>query len=843
LAMLEGQQVGSYRLLRQVGWGGFGAVYEGKRFLSNQRWAIKILQQQHFNDRTSRDRFLREAQTQSILNHPHIVPVNDYGFDRNWAYLAMPLVEGGTLQEILNAAVQQGRSLDLDQIYYYLKQICLALDYAHGQNVVHLDIKPANLLVRYDGHLLLTDFGLAHFMAGEALRTGSNEQAGTPEYMAPERWTGDPVKHSDIYAVGIVLYQMLTGRVPFKEANFPRLMQRHIHDPVPPLSASRPMLPKSLEPVLSKALAKDPKQRYASAGDLQKAFSDACPNLQDYSIPHRSYGFKQGGVTAAAPQGFQHFLGSMWARVKRVPLPRATMVPPLQTINWSTFGLSRRKWFPRIVWGLPPLLFVADLLVLPIVAGLWFQSWWVLGAALLVPLLVLSFAGIASDSKRRFLAFLGAVLCGGLWAMNGWVLGTVFHNPGASLGVAALAGLLNVRLHVEAFPAQGRFIDSQAEARYWRWWLLGTIAALGLPLVLGIVLHSPNTFGIAALFGAMCVLFSIIADKRAIALLWNLTTFLLLFLWGSVGWVLGIAARGSELVLANVHLPLLALAFAGTAALVGFFANHYVFFRRPLNWPNASQFRVLALVMADLLALPLFLGLWYQSWVVCWVSLASLLVIFWLVRLGYRQRSGFPKKHLPTVFGVFLASVIWASAVWAISLLVPLPHFLLVVSILRIQGSWLSVLLALVAFLACSPIHLRFFPITQRSGRGGRDRKTVRVWVVCALDLIGLPLLFYLAQRTQWSLTLSIVCAFALLLLAVITDIWEEPGVKYLIVLLSASFWAFAGWVLGSLMTDVPSFSLPLGDALIENTWAALALAVVFFSIGWPLHVTNFSKR
>ena len=844
---LVGQRIGSYHLVRQVGWGGFGGVYEGKRFLSNQRWAVKVLKQEHFDaaDPDARGRFLREAQTQSSLNHPHIVPVNDYGFYQDWAYLAMPLIEGGTLSDVLNEVIARQQLLSLNQVYYYLKQICDALDYAHGKNVVHLDIKPKNLLVRRDGLLLLADFGLAHFMAEEeALRTGSREPAGTPEYMAPERWNGAPIRRSDIYALGVMLYQMLTCRLPFKAGSMPGLLQQHLYDTPPPLASSRSGLSADLDTVIRTAMAKDPAQRYASAGEVLQAFKTACPGLNEVPAPYAPYGIGQHTGTLPSPGFLSKLAASIRAQIRQVHLPRLPILRTLRAVNWSTFGLTSQTWFPRIVWHLPPLVAAVDLLALPITAGAWFHSWWVAAAALLLPLLALTFAGIGGDSKRRWLAIFGALLCGVLWGLDGWALGTLFQSSAASLAIAIILGGIGARIHIEAFPVQIRNIDAQTELRYWRWWLLCAVDALGIPLLLGVMLQSSQIFGFTALCAAAaCVLFGIIGDKRQIKMLWQLATILLPLLWAWAGWATGLALHGTQLTLANIHLPLPALLGALIGGGGGFLAHRYLFFNRPVPWPRQDQLRWGALLAVDLLLLPLLLGLWFQSWLALWVSLGSLLALFWLVKTGYQQRRFFPRKHLPTIFGIFLTSVIWASTGWGIGLLLPLRQFALQVAMLRLQGNWLSVLLALIGLFACSPIHLRRFSPTQPPSGATSSKKTVRIWLVCALDLFGLPLLFYLASREQWALGLSIVVAFGLLLLAVIADIWEQPGFKYLIILLSAAFWAYNGWVWGEQIPDIYRLSLTLGTTTLYSAWTGLALGAAGFIIGWPLHQANFSQR
>ncbi len=269
---LTNQKLGDRYLLGDLlGQGGFGAVYKARHLLLNRQQAVKILLEQHFTSPKFRERFTREAQTLAALDQPNIVHVDDFGFDGNRAYLVMPYIGGGTLQHILRAR----GALPPDQVSRYLEQITAALDYAHKRNVAHLDLKPLNLLVHEDGRLLLSDFGLAHLMEQGAIEGSTSLQFGTPTYMAPEHLQGQPEQRSDIYALGVIVYQMLTGRVPFEGSNFAAIMLKHMTEPPPPLRSVRPDLPPALEGVLNRALAKRAADRYQSAGALLSDFQAA----------------------------------------------------------------------------------------------------------------------------------------------------------------------------------------------------------------------------------------------------------------------------------------------------------------------------------------------------------------------------------------------------------------------------------------------------------------------------------------------------------------------------------------------------------------------------------------
>lgn len=265
---LSNSKLGNKYLLGELlGFGGFGEVYKAQNLLLNRPQAIKVILEKHLSNPRFRERFIREAQTLAALNHPNILHVDDFEIEQERAYLVMPFITGGTLHSII---VQRGR-LNMEETGTYLKQICAALDYAHKRNVVHLDLKPRNLLYQ-DGTLLLSDFGLAHLMKEGAVEGGTSLRFGSPFYMAPEQINGQPQPRSDIYALGVILYQMLVGRPPFEGSTPEAVIVKHVMEPPPPLSAKRADLPQALSLVIEKALKKNPGERYRTAGSLLQDF-------------------------------------------------------------------------------------------------------------------------------------------------------------------------------------------------------------------------------------------------------------------------------------------------------------------------------------------------------------------------------------------------------------------------------------------------------------------------------------------------------------------------------------------------------------------------------------------
>jgi serine/threonine protein kinase/pSer/pThr/pTyr-binding forkhead associated (FHA) protein len=268
----SGQVLGPYQLTRLLGAGGFGEVYEANHRLLQQKRAIKLLLERHFHDPTQRERFLREARTLATLEHSNILPVLEVGEEGTILYLVMPFYRRGTLNDLLK---QRTTSLPLAEVERLLVQMCAAVGYAHVRQIAHLDLKPENMLLHEDGRLVLSDFGLAHLIKQGRLEAGSSASWGTPYYMAPEQIRGEPELRSDLYALGVILYQLLTNQRPFTGNAPEAVMMKHLLEAPPPLHVANPQALVTLEPMLRKALEKRPEDRYPTAEALLADFRRA----------------------------------------------------------------------------------------------------------------------------------------------------------------------------------------------------------------------------------------------------------------------------------------------------------------------------------------------------------------------------------------------------------------------------------------------------------------------------------------------------------------------------------------------------------------------------------------
>ena len=270
---LTGRQFGHYQIVAPLGEGGMAAVYKAYQPSMERYVAVKVLPRHMAKSEEFVSRFRREAKLLAQLQHPHILPVFDYGEADGYPYIVMPFVQSGTLADVLHK-----RQQSLPEIRRIMVQLGDALSYAHARGMIHRDIKPSNVLIDERGNCLLTDFGLARMVESATKITTSGTVMGTPAYMSPEQGAGSAIDHrSDIYSLGIIFYEMVTGRVPYVAETPIAVVFKHIQDPLPSARKLNPGLPEAVELVLLKALAKDPADRYQTAEDLVRAIQRAIP--------------------------------------------------------------------------------------------------------------------------------------------------------------------------------------------------------------------------------------------------------------------------------------------------------------------------------------------------------------------------------------------------------------------------------------------------------------------------------------------------------------------------------------------------------------------------------------
>ena len=267
MANRVGEQLGNYRLTRLLGQGGFAEVYLGEHVYLKTPAALKILDTElSEQDATS---FVQEAQTLARLSHPHIVRVLDFAVEDGTPFLVIEYAPHGTLRQLH----PKGTRLQWETIVLYVQQIAAALQYAHDQRLIHRDVKPENLLLNERFDILLSDFGLGMF-ARHTLSQSIQQVAGTAYYIAPEQIQGKPRPASDQYALGIVVYEWLTGDCPFG-GPLTQIVTQHLAAPPPSLRERVPTLSPALEEVVLRALAKEPKQRFTSVQDFATALQHA----------------------------------------------------------------------------------------------------------------------------------------------------------------------------------------------------------------------------------------------------------------------------------------------------------------------------------------------------------------------------------------------------------------------------------------------------------------------------------------------------------------------------------------------------------------------------------------
>ena len=271
-----------YRLLVKVGEGGMAEVYRAQDMLLGRAVAVKLLRSQYSNESSFLVRFLQEAQAAAGLSHPNIVTVYDVGQDSDQRYIVMEYVEGVNLKDV----VLESAPLGIERSVNITRQICQAVGVAHRAGLVHRDVKPQNVLLTSGDHVKVTDFGIAIALSAPKGLTEAGTVWGTPHYISPEQAMGEDVgPASDVYSIGVVLFEMLTGRLPFDGDSSVAIAMKHVQELPPPVSRWNPTVPGGLETIIDKALSKVPEDRYRTAGEFAQVLRTYENAIEQYQPP------------------------------------------------------------------------------------------------------------------------------------------------------------------------------------------------------------------------------------------------------------------------------------------------------------------------------------------------------------------------------------------------------------------------------------------------------------------------------------------------------------------------------------------------------------------------------
>ena len=346
-----------YQIQHPLGTGGMAVVYQAKDLMLERPVAIKLLRQDYSNHPAFREHFRQEARAVANLSHPNIVTVHDFGLDNGWLFLVMEYVPGANLKSILR---QRGR-LEILEAVSLLVQACAGVGYAHRAGLIHCDIKPHNMLVTPDQRLKVTDFGIARALASIQPDEKHDVVWGSPAYLSPEQAAGQaPSPASDVYSLGVVLYEALTGQLPFQSADPAELIRLHRDaQPVPPARLN-PQIPQPLEQIVLKILSKEPSARYRTADQMGRVLEAIGQQLQT----------TQTNLRPEVPSASPH------------PMPASTPVPsrptpasaPIPSQPVQIAPQEENALLPSIDW----LSILLGLLALLAVGGLipfWLYVW------------------------------------------------------------------------------------------------------------------------------------------------------------------------------------------------------------------------------------------------------------------------------------------------------------------------------------------------------------------------------------------------------------------------------------------------------------------------------------
>src|SRR5258706_1169961 len=327
-----------YQLLERIGTGGMADVFRARDLMLERSVAIKILHETYSDDQAFQDRFKQEARAAANLSHPNIVTVHDFGFDHGQLFIVMEYIPGKDLKTILR---QRGR-YSVEEAIPLMVQACAGIGYAHRAGLVHCDIKPHNMIVTPDSRLKVTDFGMRRALSTIMPDERADVVWGSPQYFSPEQAVGEaPSPASDVYSLGVVLYEVLTGALPFTAPSSEELARMHLEEnPIPP-SEYVPDIPTALEEIVLKVLSKEPAARYRTADQLGRVLlrfrtQRDIPSSPSLSLtPEAATSYQKLDTTPSKP--------SPTISLPEISLPEITMpevnMPDVE-IDWAAVGLG-----------------------------------------------------------------------------------------------------------------------------------------------------------------------------------------------------------------------------------------------------------------------------------------------------------------------------------------------------------------------------------------------------------------------------------------------------------------------------------------------------------------------
>jgi serine/threonine-protein kinase len=265
---------GRYKLLERIGAGGMSVVYKAQDLVLGRLVAVKMLHESFTGDPDFLQRFRQEAYAAASLQHPNIVTVHDIGQDGNRHYIVMEYVDGRTLKDLVRQYGGNGEAMPISRALDLSVQISEGIGYAHRSGLVHCDVKPQNVLVTRDDRIKVADFGIARAISEASQHIDDNRVWGTPQYFSPEQASGDPpTPASDVYSIGVMMFELLTGQLPFTADSQAALALKHIQEPPPHVTDLNPAVPGQLDLIVNKVLDKEPTGRYRTAGQLARILS------------------------------------------------------------------------------------------------------------------------------------------------------------------------------------------------------------------------------------------------------------------------------------------------------------------------------------------------------------------------------------------------------------------------------------------------------------------------------------------------------------------------------------------------------------------------------------------